>query len=90
MCLKSNYDGMQSGGCMKFDAMGRLVHVLRFYGSFAMLFCTAKLGSWNKEQHGLMQGKRSGAKGTDNVAKEAFSNGRTSPKRHSGRKVRMM
>lgn len=75
---------------MKFDAMGRLVHVLRFYGSFAMLFCTVKLGSWNKEQHGLMQGKRSGAKGTDNVAKEAFSNGRTSPKRHSGRKVRMM
>ena len=75
---------------MKFDAMGRLVHVLRFYGSFAMLFCTAKLGSWNKEQHVLMQEKRSGAKGTDNVAKEAFSNGRTSPKRHSGRKVRMM
>ena len=54
---------------MKFDAMGRLVHVLRFYGGFAMLFCTAKLGSWNKEQHGLMQEKRSGAKGTDNVAK---------------------
>lgn len=38
---------------MKFDAMGRLVHVLRFYGSFAMLFCTANWGLGTKSSMDL-------------------------------------